>query len=77
MIDNLNLQESRGDAICIEDFCGYTSGPEHFPVQYWAYYWTESKTLFFGGDWWELPVIFCEYEPTAEDCQAIADFYFN
>ena len=39
-------------SICIVDFNGSYKG---FPSSFWADYDTTKKTVFFGGDWSDIP----------------------
>lgn len=70
-------------ALCVEDFCGYTT-PGHLPVQYWADWCPVTSMVYFGGDWCDVPPLPCAAMPTdeiinahvdtahaANDCQAI------
>jgi len=52
-------------SICVEDFCGYT-GIGHFPVQFWADFYPDMLTTYFGGDWNFVPPLHTEAQPDNE-----------
>ena len=53
-------------SVCIEDFCGYTH-EGHFPVSFWADYVPSLKITRFDGEWWNVPDMPSESEPTELD----------
>lgn len=52
--------------ICIIDFNGYTA-MGHFPTAYWADYSLDDKTIYFGGDWQEIPPKYYDSVPDEDD----------
>lgn len=49
---------------CIEDFCG--TAKFGFPVSYWADYFPDLLTTYFGGDWSDIPPLHTDITPTEE-----------
>jgi len=69
-IDNLTKAEI-DSAICIEDFCGYTS-PGHFPITFSADWIPSRRKTYFTGDWESVPPMPSDEEPTEEQVWAWA-----
>ncbi len=47
--------------ICLEDFCGQWG---HFPATWWADYDLQRQTVFFGGEWADVPNWHIATQPT-------------
>lgn len=59
-------------SVCIEDFCGSWRG---IPVSFWADYFPELSTTYFGGDWSFVPPMFSSDEPTNENVNRWANYH--
>ena len=53
-------------SVCIEDFCGY-SNPGHFPTSMSADYFPRLGFTRFTGEWWNVPDMPSDSEPTELD----------
>ena len=56
-------------SVCVEDFEGY-SMPGHFHTSFWADYYPTLGFTRFGGDYWNIPDMFTNTEPTEEEISA-------
>lgn len=57
---------SDAPSVCIEDFCGYTA-VGHFPLSFAADYFPQQGIVRFTGEWWNVPDMPCDSEPSELD----------
>jgi len=55
---------AREESICIIDWCGggKNSG-------YWSDYFPYENVVKFGGEWWDIPDLIIDHQPTEDECR--------
>lgn len=59
------------NSICIEDMCG----GGRFPTSYWADYYPDLLTTYFGGDWYFVPPLHTDIEPSEDIFRRWVDYH--
>ena len=58
------------DSVCIIDWCGgYKNGG------FWCDYFPDKGVVKFGGEWFDVPDLIVDSEPTNEECEIHAKKY--